>query len=41
MALSGDIQMLAAYQSGDPYLTFAKQAGAAASGTVQSTRWLT
>jgi hypothetical protein len=28
-ALSGDGNMLAAYQSGDPYLTFAKQAGAA------------
>ena len=28
-ALSGDTAMLAAYQSGDPYLAFAKQAGAA------------
>ena len=28
-ALSGDAAMLAAYVSGDPYLTFAKQAGAA------------
>jgi DNA polymerase I len=28
-ALSGDAAMLAAYQSGDPYLAFAKQAGAA------------
>src|SRR5262249_48012560 len=27
-ALSGDQAMLAAYQSGDPYLAFAKQAGA-------------
>jgi DNA polymerase-1 len=27
-ALSGDAAMCAAYQSGDPYLTFAKQAGA-------------
>ena len=27
-ALSGDKHMMAAYQSGDPYLTFAKQAGA-------------
>jgi DNA polymerase-1 len=27
--LSGDVAMLDAYQSGDPYLTFAKQAGAA------------
>src|SRR6266568_3418050 len=27
-ALSGDGKMLAAYRSGDPYLTFAKQAGA-------------
>lgn len=27
-ALSGDESMLAAYESGDPYLTFAKQAGA-------------
>jgi DNA polymerase-1 len=27
-ALAGDAAMLAAYQSGDPYLTFAKQAGA-------------
>ena len=27
-ALSGDPNMLAAYESGDPYLTFAKQAGA-------------
>jgi DNA polymerase I len=29
-ALSGDPAMQAAYQSGDPYLAFAKQAGAAA-----------
>ena len=28
-ALSGDTAMMAAYSSGDPYLTFAKQAGAA------------
>jgi hypothetical protein len=28
-ALSGDLLMLAAYRSGDPYLAFAKQAGAA------------
>jgi DNA polymerase I len=28
-ALSGDTKMMAAYQSGDPYLAFAKQAGAA------------
>ena len=28
-ALSGDQRMMAAYQSGDPYLKFAKQAGAA------------
>lgn len=28
-ALSGDASMIAAYESGDPYLTFAKQAGAA------------
>lgn len=28
-ALSGDAAMMAAYASGDPYLTFAKQAGAA------------
>jgi len=27
-ALSGDVAMMAAYSSGDPYLTFAKQAGA-------------
>ena len=27
-ALSGDTAMMAAYQTGDPYLTFAKQAGA-------------
>ena len=27
-ALSGDIKMMAAYESGDPYLEFAKQAGA-------------
>ena len=27
-ALSGDLNMIEAYQSGDPYLTFAKQAGA-------------
>ena len=27
-ALSGDIKMMQAYQSGDPYLAFAKQAGA-------------
>lgn len=28
-ALSGDVAMMAAYTSGDPYLTFAKQTGAA------------
>jgi DNA polymerase I-like protein with 3'-5' exonuclease and polymerase domains len=28
-ALSGDANMLEAYDSGDPYLAFAKQAGAA------------
>ena len=27
-ALSGDLAMMAAYQTGDPYLAFAKQAGA-------------
>jgi hypothetical protein len=27
-ALSGDVQMMRAYESGDPYLAFAKQAGA-------------
>ena len=31
-ALSGDTNMLAAYSSGDPYLAFAKQAGAVSAG---------
>lgn len=31
-ALSGDTAMMAAYESGDPYLAFAKQAGAVPSG---------
>jgi hypothetical protein len=36
-ALSGDVNMVAAYQSGDPYLAFAKQAGAVpADATKQS-----
>lgn len=36
-ALSGDTNMIAAYQSGDPYLAFAKQAGAVpADATKQS-----
>jgi hypothetical protein len=36
-ALSGDIAMQAAYESGDPYLTFAKQAGAVPSDATKST----
>jgi hypothetical protein len=36
-ALSGDVNMIAAYRSGDPYLAFAKQAGAVpADATKQS-----
>ena len=35
-ALSGDANMMAAYQSGDPYLTFARQAGAAPAGRDQT-----
>jgi len=34
-ALSGDAAMMAAYQTGDPYLTFAKQAGAVPAGATQ------
>jgi hypothetical protein len=34
-ALSGDSAMLAAYESGDPYLAFAKQAGAVPPDTVR------
>lgn len=36
-ALSGDHQMLAAYHSGDPYLTFAIQAGEAPVGATKKT----
>src|SRR5262249_31866463 len=36
-ALSGDGNMLAAYESGDPYLTFAKQAGAAPADATKKT----
>jgi DNA polymerase I len=36
-ALSGDQKMLAAYRSGDPYLTFAKQAGAVPQGATKET----
>ena len=36
-ALSGDAAMMAAYQSGDPYLAFAKQAGAAPSDATKLT----
>jgi DNA polymerase-1 len=36
-ALSGDVAMLAAYQSGDPYLGFAKQAGAAPPSATRET----
>lgn len=35
-ALSGDQKMMAAYNSGDPYLEFAKQAGAAPSNATKS-----
>ena len=35
-ALSGDARMLDAYSSGDPYLTFAKQAGAAPSDATKA-----
>ena len=34
-ALSGDHNMMAAYSSGDPYLTFAKQAGAVPEGATK------
>jgi DNA polymerase I len=36
-ALSGDTAMQAAYQSGDPYLMFGKQAGAIPAGATKST----
>ena len=36
-ALSGDAAMIAAYESGDPYLAFARQAGAVPSGATKST----
>jgi DNA polymerase-1 len=36
-ALSGDTNMQAAYQSGDPYLAFAKQAGAVPSNATKAT----
>jgi hypothetical protein len=36
-ALSGDANMKAAYFSGDPYLAFAKQAGAAPAGATKAT----
>ncbi len=36
-ALSGDIAMMAAYASGDPYLEFAKQAGAVPSSATKHT----
>jgi len=36
-ALSGDAKMMAAYQSGDPYLAFAIQAGAAPEGATKKT----
>jgi DNA polymerase I len=36
-ALSGDLLMMDAYRSGDPYLTFAKQAGAAPTNATKAT----
>jgi DNA polymerase I len=36
-ALSGDVAMQTAYQSGDPYLTFAKQAGAVPADATKET----
>jgi hypothetical protein len=36
-ALSGDAAMMAAYRSGDPYLAFAKQAGAVPAGATKQT----
>ncbi len=36
-ALSGDLHMMRAYASGDPYLTFAKQAGAAPESATRHT----
>ena len=36
-ALSGDVAMQAAYQSGDPYLAFAKQAGAVPADATKAT----
>src|SRR5262249_34370170 len=35
-ALSGDEAMMAAYRSGDPYLTFAQQAGAVPAGATKT-----
>lgn len=41
-ALSGDAAMMAAYRSGDPYLAFAKQAGAVPENATKATRaWIT
>src|SRR5262249_11770512 len=37
-ALSGDAKMMEAYRSGDPYLAFAKQAGAAPAGATKGTQ---
>src|SRR5258708_39995424 len=39
-ALSGDLAMLAAYETGDPYLAFAVQAGAAPVGASRPTHAL-
>jgi hypothetical protein len=36
-ALSGDVSMMAAYRSGDPYLAFAKQAGAVPKNATKQT----
>lgn len=36
-ALSGDVNMIKAYQSGDPYLAFARMAGAVPSGATRET----
>jgi hypothetical protein len=38
-ALSGDPAMMEAYQSGDPYLTFAKQCGRVPSDGTKKTHW--
>jgi DNA polymerase I len=38
-ALSGDPAMMSAYRTGDPYVTFAKQAGAVPHSATKTTHW--